>query len=60
MSKKGRDYVLFLNDILNAIKKIEMYTKDVWDTIKNNLSPFRKHIVGVLRSQEGEKQPDKT
>ncbi len=124
MSKKGRDYILFLNDILNAIKKIEMYTKDlsfedfcnndmaidavirnfevigeatkkipkkvcekypdvewkeaigfrnvlvhdyfgidleaVWDTIKNNLSPFRKHIVGVLRSQEGETQPDKT
>jgi uncharacterized protein with HEPN domain len=29
MSKKGRDYILFLNDILNAIKKIEMYTKDL-------------------------------
>ncbi len=122
MSKKGRDYVLFLNDILNAIKKIERYTKDlsfedfcnndmaidavirnfevigeatrnipnkvcekypdvewkeaigfryvlvhdyfgidveaVWGTIKNNLTPFKKHIVRVLRSEEGEKQLD--
>ena len=123
MSKKGRDYIFFLNDILNAIKKIEMYTKDLsfedfchndmavdavirnfevigeatknipnkvcekysdvewkeaigfrnvlvhdyfgidieaaWDTIKNNITPFKKHILGVLRSEEGEKQPHK-
>ena len=29
MSKIGRDYILFLSDILNAIKKIEMYTKEL-------------------------------
>ena len=27
MSEKGRDYILFLEDILNAIGKIERYTK---------------------------------
>ena len=27
MSKKGRDYILFLEDILKAIEKIELYTK---------------------------------
>ncbi len=27
MSEKGRDYILFLDDILNAIGKIERYTK---------------------------------
>ena len=27
MSERKRDYLLFLEDILNAIKKIERYTK---------------------------------
>jgi len=29
MSKKERDYILFLEDILNAIEKIERYTKNL-------------------------------
>lgn len=29
MSKKGRDYILFLEDILNAIERIEEYTGDL-------------------------------
>jgi len=29
MSEKERDYLLFLEDILNAIEKIEIYTKEL-------------------------------
>jgi len=29
MSEKGRDYILFLEDTLNAIEKIEEYTVDL-------------------------------
>jgi len=29
MSKEERDYTLFLEDILQAIEKIEIYTKDL-------------------------------
>lgn len=29
MSKKGRDYILFLEDILDAIVKIENYAGDL-------------------------------
>jgi len=29
MSKKEREYILFLEDILNAIEKIELYTKEL-------------------------------
>ncbi len=29
MSKKERDYILFLEDIRNAIEKIERYTKNI-------------------------------
>ena len=29
MSKEERDYALFLEDILHAIEKIEVYTKDL-------------------------------
>lgn len=118
MSKEGRDQIVFLNDILNAIEKIEMYTnglsfedyckKDmvvdavirnfeiigeavknvpkevkkrfldvewkeaagfrdilihdyfeidleaVWDTIKNNLPSFKKHISDILKLENKE------
>ena len=125
MSKKGRDYILFLEDILDAIKKVEIYTKNlsfpkfcdnnmaidavirnfevigeatknnvkkvkekysdvewkeaagfrdilihdyfgidlesVWDTIKNNIPSFKKHIVEVLKSEQREENSiDKT
>ena len=119
MSEKERDYLLFLEDILNAIEKIEIYTKElsfedfcansmasdavvrnfeiigeatnnvpekikkkysnvewkeatgfrnvlihdyfgidlesVWDTIKNNIPPFKRHIAEVLKAEEDEK-----
>ena len=29
MSHKGRNLILFLDDIINAIKKIEMYMKNL-------------------------------
>ena len=29
MPEKKRDYILFLEDILSAIEKIEMYTKEL-------------------------------
>lgn len=29
MSKEKRDYILFLEDILNALEKIENYTKNL-------------------------------
>ncbi|OGW14130.1 MAG: nucleotidyltransferase, partial [Nitrospirae bacterium GWA2_42_11] len=29
MSENERDYILYLEDILNAINKIESYTKDL-------------------------------
>ena len=29
MSKDGRDYILFLEDILNSIEKLEKYTKNL-------------------------------
>jgi len=29
MSGKGRDYILFLEDILAAIEKIEVYTRNM-------------------------------
>jgi uncharacterized protein with HEPN domain len=115
MSKEKRDYILFLEDILNALEKIENYTKNlsfeefadngmavdavvrnfeiigeatknvpeeikekypevewkeaagfrdvlihdyfgidleaIWDTIKKNLLPFKKHILKVLKSE---------
>jgi len=115
MSKENRDYVLYLEDILDALEKIENYTKDisfaefsnndmvvdavirnfevigeatknvpeeikekypevewreatgfrnvlihdyfgidieaVWDTLKKNLLPFKKHILEVLKSK---------
>ena len=125
MSKKGRDYIFFLEDILDAIEKIEIYTKNVsftkfcdnnmaidavirnfevigeatknipkrikekyskvewnesagfrdilihdyfgidlesvWDTIKNNIPSFKKHIVKVLKfEQQEENSIDKT
>jgi len=120
MSKKGRDYILFLEDILDAIKKVEIYTKNlsfskfcnnnmaidaiirnfevigeatkniskkikekysdvewkesagfrdilihdyfgidlesVWDTIKNNIPSFKKHIIEVLKSEQREEK----
>ena len=118
MSEKERDYLLFLEDILNAIEKIEIYTKElsfedfcansmaadavirnfevigeatnnvlekikkkypnvewkeatgfrnvlihdyfgidlesVWDTIKNNIPSFKRHIAEVLKAEESE------
>lgn len=30
MSEKERDYLLFLEDILNAIEKIEIYTRETF------------------------------
>ena len=115
MSKEKRDYILFLEDILNALEKVENYTKNlsftefadngmavdavirnfevigeatknvpeeikekypevewkeatgfrnvlihdyfgidleaIWDTIKKNLLPFKKHILKVLKSE---------
>lgn len=115
MSKEGRDYILFLEDILDAINKIETYSRNlsyedfsansmaidavirnfevigeaaknipkrvrdryphvewkeavgfrnvlihdyfgidteaVWDTIKNNIPPFKEHLEEVLRSE---------
>jgi len=115
MSKEKRDYILFLEDILDALEKIENYTKNlsfaefadngmavdavirnfevigeatknvpeeikekypevewkevagfrnvlihdyfgtgleaIWDTIKKNLLPFKKHILKVLKSE---------
>jgi uncharacterized protein with HEPN domain len=37
MSDEGRDYTLFLEDILDAIQKIEEYTKDLlFETFRNN------------------------
>jgi len=29
MPKKNRDYILFLEDIMSAIEKIELYTKEL-------------------------------
>ncbi len=116
MSKEKRDYILFLEDILDALEKIENYTKNlsftaftdngmavdavirnfevigeatknvpeeikekypevewkeaagfrdvlihdyfgidleaIWDTIKKNLLPFKKHILKVLKSEQ--------
>ncbi|MHB8482961.1 MAG: HepT-like ribonuclease domain-containing protein [Nitrospiria bacterium] len=119
MSKKRRDHILFLEDILEAIRKIEEYTKGisfkkfcennmaidavirnfevigeatknipkkivekypdvewkeavgfrnilihdyfgidleaVWETIRNNIPPYKKHVTEVLKSeQQGE------
>lgn len=37
MSEEGRDYTLFLEDILDAIQKIEDYTKDFsFEMFRNN------------------------
>jgi uncharacterized protein with HEPN domain len=37
MSKKGRDYILFLEDILNAIEKIERYVNALdYQTFRRN------------------------
>ena len=37
MSGKGRDYILFLEDILAAIEKIEVYTRNMtYDEFRND------------------------
>jgi len=37
MSGKGRDYILFLEDILVAIEKIEVYTRNMtYDEFRND------------------------
>ncbi len=37
MSGKGRDYILFLEDILTAIEKIEGYTRNMtYDEFRND------------------------
>ena len=41
MSKKERDYTLFLEDIITAIEKIERYTKDL------SHPDFRKNDMAV-------------
>ncbi len=44
MSKQKRDYILFGIDI-----------EAVWDTVRNNIPPFKKQIVNVLESEKGAK-----
>ena len=120
MPKKKRDYILFLEDILSAIEKIEIYTRElsfkefcensmavdavirnfeiigeatknvpkrvtekysdvewkeaigfrnvlthdyfgidlesVWDTLKNNIPVFKRHIGEALKSEQQFKQ----
>lgn len=120
MSEKRRDHLLFLEDILEAIRKIEEYTEDltfnqfcensmavdavirnfevigeatknipkkimekypdvewkeavgfrnilihdyfgidleaVWETIKNNIPPYKKHVAEVLKSEQKAEQ----
>lgn len=41
MSKEKRDHIIFLEDILESIKKIERYTKDI------DLNKFKKHEMVV-------------
>ena len=38
MPKEKRDYILFLEDILSAIEKIEMYTREL------SFESFRSYI----------------
>ena len=116
MSKQKRDYILFIEDVLTCIEKIERYTSNVsfedfsgndmavdavirnfeisgeavkkipeeikkryadvewkeaagfrdvlihdyfgidieavWDTVRNNIPPFKKQIVNVLKSEK--------
>jgi len=124
MSEKERDYLLFLEDILNAIEKIEIYITElsfekfcansmavdavirnfevigeaaknvpekikkkypdvewkeatgfrnvlihdyfgidleaVWDTIRNNIPPFKQHLLETLKSEEAGKSNSNT
>ena len=45
MSKQKRDYILFIEDYFGI--DIEA----VWDTVRNNIPPFKKQIVNVLKSE---------
>ena len=120
MSKQKRDYILFIEDILTCIEKIERYTSNVsfedfsgndmavdavirnfeiigeavkkipeeikrryadvewkeaagfrdvlihdyfgidleavWDTLRNNIPPFKKQIVNVLKSEKASEE----
>ena len=49
MPKKTRDYTLFLKDILNAIDKIERYTKDL---SLQNLTDSDMAVDAIVRNLE--------
>lgn len=41
MSKRGREYILFLEDILNAIEKIQDYTENL------SLEEFHNNLMAI-------------
>jgi uncharacterized protein with HEPN domain len=49
MSKQKRDYILFIE----AYFGIDI--EAVWDTVRNNIPPFKKQILKVLESERGVK-----
>jgi hypothetical protein len=54
MSEQRRDYILFIEDILTCIEKIDL--EAVWDTLRNNIPSFKKQIVNVLKSEKASEE----
>ncbi len=50
MSKQKRDYIRFIEDYFGI--DIEA----VWDTVRNNIPPFKKQILKVLESEKASKR----